>query len=125
MRPAAVAVDFGPSDPDSPTEIESSSDFEQVPYPDYNHTTNHSQFQDEPDLPLHYMTEEKARRRVVKGQPQKSAGLEPPLGEFDEDVKDVYAKIRPGVNPRVSSGRLRYAPPPPPTSIVCVRLFFS
>ncbi|KAF8902816.1 hypothetical protein CPB84DRAFT_836063 [Gymnopilus junonius] len=64
MKPSAVAVDFGTSDPD---------DFEQIPYPhSSSNITNPTPItantwtsidRDE-ELPLHYMSEEKARRRV-------------------------------------------------------------
>ena len=117
--PAEVAVDFGTTDPDA------SFDFEHVPYP----TTHHHHWSlsnREEELPLHYMSEEKARRRVVKG-PAGPAGMggedhahsqKEHYGDYyDDQGKDVYNKIRPG-NARLGSGRLPQRPLPPPTSLV-------
>ncbi|KAG6899453.1 hypothetical protein C0993_010235 [Termitomyces sp. T159_Od127] len=98
MRPAQVAIDFGN---DSDTPPRSSSEFEEVPYP-----SNHWPVPE--GLPVHYMSEEKARRRTVK-----SAHDDVPIsvhnGHYDDDGKDVYNKIR-AVKTRIGSGR----PPPPP-----------
>ncbi|KAF8889886.1 glycosyltransferase family 39 protein [Infundibulicybe gibba] len=111
MKPSAVAVDFG-ADP----EPRSSSEFEEIPYPS-NHWVPPQQ---EEELPLHYMSEEKARRRVVRGPSGNEDLFEkhqyPPHNYDDDEGKDVYNKIRP-VKPFVGSGRPRQAPPPPPTSI--------
>lgn len=113
MKPPQVAIDFGsPSDSHSV----SSDEFEQVSYPPDHYLVQ----QQTQDLPLHYMTEETARRRVVRGG-------EPLLGHdggvaelYDDEGKDVYSKSRSGKG-RVSSGRQRQPPPPPPTTVV--RLF--
>jgi len=117
--PAEVAVDFGTTDPDA------SFDFEHVPYPT-NHHHHWSLSNREEELPLHYMSEEKARRRVVKG-PTGPAGMggedhahsqKEHYGDYyDDQGKDVYNKIRPG-NARLGSGRLPQRPLPPPTSLV-------
>jgi hypothetical protein len=112
MRPPAVAVDFGT--PDSPR---TSSDFEEVPYP-----SNHWASRQEEELPLHYMNEDKARRRVAKS-PGGAGGFDTmatsQLEAYDDDGKDVYNKMKPNTN-RVGSGRLRQGPPLPTTSIVCL-----
>ena len=99
MRPpAAIAVDFE-------REPRSSSDYEEI------------QAQ---ELPLHYMNEDKARRRVPKGP--SSIGY-PSTDDIaardaydDDEGKDVYNKARP--IPRLSSGRNRPIHQPPATSIV-------
>ena len=74
------------------------------------------------------MSEEKARRRVVR-VPAGPAGMG---GEhyahatehygdyYDDQGKDVYNKVRPG-NVRLGSGRLPQRPLPPPTSLVSIR----
>jgi len=111
MRPPQVAIDFG-TPPGSPSRT-SSDDFERVPYP-----PDHHKSQQVEELPLHYMNEDKARRRgVVRGGPE-------PTGHevYDDDGKDVYAKLRP-FKGRAGSGRLRRAPPPPPTTIVSIYCF--
>lgn len=114
MRPSAVAVDFG-SEPDSPPR--SSSDFEEISYPQNRWPASRK----EEELPLHFMTEETARRRVPKG-----AGGPPAyefsekqqlMDEYDDEGKDVYKKARGPAN-HIGSGRPRQAPLPPPTSIV-------
>ncbi|PPQ91354.1 hypothetical protein CVT25_004121 [Psilocybe cyanescens] len=113
MKPGAVAVDFGTNDPDP------AFDFEQVPYPN-NHWTSINR---EEDLPLHYMSEEKARRRVVKGPLGAASGGEYEYTEkeryvdyYDDESKDVYNKPRPS-SARLGSGRLPQPPLPPPTSL--------
>ena len=110
MRPPQVAIDFGtPPEPPSRT---SSDDFERVPYPPEHHKSQQSE-----ELPLHYMNEDKARwRGVARGASELNSHE-----EYDDDGKDVYAKLRPPKG-RVGSGRLRRAPPPPPTTIVCINL---
>ena len=110
MKPPQVAIDFG-TPAGSPRA--SSDDFERVPYP-----PDHYKSQQEEELPLHYMGEDKARRRGVGrvGSAVESSGHEE---YFDDDGKDVYAKLRP-LKGRVGSGRPRRGPPPPPTSIVCI-----
>ncbi|KAG9226494.1 hypothetical protein CCMSSC00406_0005839 [Pleurotus cornucopiae] len=106
MRPSAFSVDFGSQqDPTIPSSF------------DDHHWKTHRQ---DDELPLHYMTEEKARRRVPKGPsavdsyaPQEKAN-----GHYDDDEgKDVYHKQKSLANQRVGSGRLRQPPPPPPTSM--------
>jgi dolichyl-phosphate-mannose-protein mannosyltransferase len=125
MKPsAAVAVDFATTDPDAPF------DFEHVPYP-----SNHQHWSlpnREQELPLHYMSEEKARRRVVRAY----AGPAGMGGEhdvhatehygdyYDDQGKDVYNKVRSG-NVRLGSGRPPHRPLPPPTSLVSRRLLLN
>lgn len=114
MRPPlnAVAIDFG-SPPGSPP----SDEFEQVPYPPDHYKAQREQEQ----LPLHYMNEEKARRRNVRSGGELMEGA-PGRGTndaelFDDEGKDVYSKLRP-TKARVGSGRIQRPPPPPPTTIV-------
>lgn len=132
MKPPQVAIDFGTA---SGTPSRTSSDeFEQVPYPADHHSNwdppaiVSSTYKTEEELPLHYMNEEKARRRVKGpgggGVDFVGAGaIDPTMAYYDDEGKDVYAKIRPEKG-RVSSGRLRRPPPPPPTTIVRAFLFF-
>lgn len=110
MKPSAIAVDIG-SDPDFPSE------YELIPYP----TTNHHWPEQHQQLPLHYMSEETARRRVkVAGGPTLGSPL--PKKSYDDDgSKDAYLKPRPP-SARVTSGRLPQPHLPPPTSVVS---FFS
>jgi dolichyl-phosphate-mannose-protein mannosyltransferase len=117
MRPPAITVDFTESD----TQTRSSSEFEEISYPSNHHHWSAPQYEEE--LPLHYMSEEKARRRVVRGP--ESAGVHdspandgPGYGGYDDDEgKDVYNKPRPIQN-RIGSGRLPQPLPPPPTTLV-------
>jgi len=112
MRPSAVAVDIGGSDTDAPFE------FEQVPYPS-DHWAPSTR---EEELPLHYMSEEKARRRVKapvdvglgEYQPTEKETYE---GYYDDEGKDFYSKPRPAFA-RVGSGRVPQPHLPPPTSLV-------
>lgn len=116
MRPPAITVDFGASESD--TQTRSSSEFEEIPYPS-NHNWSASQNEDE--LPLHYMTEEKARRRVVRGSGSASVFGQANDGfgyaDYDDEGKDVYNKHR-HVQNRIGSGRLPQPLVPPPTTIV-------
>jgi hypothetical protein len=103
---SSSAFNLGTNDPDVPFE------FEHNPYP--NHRNR------EEGLPLHYMSEDKTRRRVkastvsVYDQQDK----EPYYGDYyDDEGKDVYNKLRPKSS-RLSSGRLPQPPLPPPTSVV-------
>ncbi|KAH9484580.1 Dolichyl-phosphate-mannose--protein mannosyltransferase 2 [Psilocybe cubensis] len=113
MKPGAVAVDFGTNDPDP------AFDFEQVPYPNSNNWTSIDR---EEDLPLHYMSEEKARRRVVKGPGAPSGGeyeyneKERYVDYYEDESKDIYNKPR-ASSARIGSGRLPQPPLPPPTSL--------
>lgn len=121
MRPPQVALDFGT--PPGPPSATSSDEFERVPYPE-EHTNWAATSHQEEELPLHYMNEEKARRRVRgPGAGGEYAGMAPMESgmEYDDEGKDVYAKIRP-TKGRVGSGRLRRPTPPPPTSVVSVQL---
>ena len=63
-----------------------------------------------------------ARRRVAKG-PGSSGGFMSGNDydgdtQNDDEGKDVYSKLRPGIGGRVTSGRIHRPYPPPPTSIV-------
>lgn len=122
-RPPAVAIDFG--SPESDIQSTSSLEFEHVGYPDQYHHQHHRA---EETLPLHYMSEEKARRRVRPGGA--GGGLDADFNEkeqfeyqeYDDAGKDVYNKPRPYNGARISSGRLPAQPFPPPTSIVSVTI---
>jgi hypothetical protein len=114
MRPPAITVDFGSLDSDT----RSSSEFEEISYPpSYNWSPSHL----EDELPLHYMTEEKARRRVVRGPGTASSFGSPNDGFGREDYVDdegkEYHKPR-YVQHRLGSGRLPQPLTPPPTTIV-------
>jgi dolichyl-phosphate-mannose-protein mannosyltransferase len=115
MKPPQIAIDFG-TPPGSPTRT--SDDFERVPYPPEHHKSQLAE-----ELPLHYMNEDKARRRAVG---RGGVEVDGQKDYYDDDGKDVYAKLRPGKG-HLGSGRLRRAPLPPPTTIVRVytTLFFS
>ena len=120
MRPTGqVALDLGPPFEDG---ARSSSDFEEIPHP----TSHNAYWPQQPpahaapreQLPLHYMSEEKARRRVVRGpggdEGEFAATSEKGLDydAFDDEGKDVYSKMKAAKGP-ISSGRPRR---PPPTS---------
>ncbi|KZT23996.1 glycosyltransferase family 39 protein [Neolentinus lepideus HHB14362 ss-1] len=105
-RPSQVAIPVGDL-----REEDSLSDFEEVPYP--THTTN-SWTVNQEELPLHYMTEEKARRRVPKAPA--GNGLHDDKAEaFDDGGRDAYNKIG-SVKGNMGGGRLRRPPPPPPAT---------
>ena len=125
MRPTGqVALDLGPPFEDG---ARSSSDFEEIPHP----TSHNAYWPQQPpahaapreQLPLHYMSEEKARRRVVRGpggdEGEFAATSEKGLDydAFDDEGKDVYSKMKAAKGP-ISSGRPRRPPPPPPTTLV-------
>ena len=100
-----------------------SSDFEEVPYPHQTTTTTaqgwHTAPREKEELPLHYMGEETARRRVTRtpgGNGVYDTHVEGP-DEYDDEGKDVYAKLKAARVP-ISSGRPRRPPPPPATTIV-------
>ncbi|KAF5322974.1 hypothetical protein D9611_009308 [Ephemerocybe angulata] len=132
-RPPAVAIDFGT--PDSPNS--SSFEFEEVGYPDPYHQHQHQYDPEsyggranEETLPLHYMSEEKARRRVRAGAAAGNgsdfdggaavSGNEKEqfeYQEYDDAGKDVYNKPKPYNGQRISSGRGPSQPLPPPTTI--------
>lgn len=121
----SISLNFGTPEVSPRT----SSEFEEVHYPHphpHPHTTTtdaHAQGWPAPprereELPLHYMGEETARRRVTRtpggnGAYSKAEGPD----EYDDEGKDVYAKIKASKVP-VSSGRPRRPPPPPATTIV-------
>jgi dolichyl-phosphate-mannose-protein mannosyltransferase len=108
MQPPQIAIDFG-TPPTTPPRT-SSDEFERVPYP-----PDHSKSQQQEELPLHYMSEDKARRRVGgRGGAQLSGREE--YYDYDDDGKDVYAKLK-STKGTVGSGRPRRGPPPPPTTI--------
>ncbi|TFK36464.1 glycosyltransferase family 39 protein [Crucibulum laeve] len=114
MKPSAVAIDFGAPDIDSPPR--SSFEFEEVPYPP-EHSNHWASARQEEELPLHYMSEEKARRRVRgPGPGAYELSEKDHYEDYDDEGKDVYSKARP-TKARVGSGRLPQHPLPPPTSI--------
>lgn len=108
MKPAQVAIDFGN---DSDTPPRSSSEFEEVPYPSNSWPAPE-------ELPLHYMSEEKARRRPVKGA-HDDGPISVNIAHYDDDGKDVYNKLR-AVKARMGSGRPPPPLAPPATNIVSV-----
>ncbi|KAJ2933739.1 hypothetical protein H1R20_g3356, partial [Candolleomyces eurysporus] len=118
-RPPAVAIDFG--SPESDIQSTSSLEFEHVGHPDHYHQHHHHRAEE--TLPLHYMSEEKARRRVRVGGA--GGGTDADFNEkeqfeyqeYDDAGKDVYNKPRPYNGTRISSGRLPAHPLPPPASI--------
>ena len=134
MRPTGqVALDLGPPFEDG---ARSSSDFEEIPHPtqhtaywqaQHPHPPAHRDSPREDELPIHYMSEDKARRRVARGPGPATGpdaafagtgaekGLE--YDAFDHEGKDVYSKMKTARGP-ISSGRPRRPPPPPPTSVV-------
>ena len=108
MKPSAVAVDIE-SDP------ELLAEYNPISYPNTNlHWSDQHQ-----QLPLHYMSEDTARRRV-KVSAHDLYGVQVPkesYGEYDDEGKDVYNKAR-HTSARIGSGRLPQPPLPPPTSVV-------
>lgn len=107
MRPSEVVL--SPRTPlDSPR---TSSDFEEVHYPGNNWSSSRAP----EELPLHYMNEDKARRRVT--HPSAPLGQAVENMELDTEGKDVYTKMKQS-HGGIGGGRPRRAPPPPPTSIV-------
>ncbi|KAF9532737.1 glycosyltransferase family 39 protein [Crepidotus variabilis] len=111
MRPSAVAVDIGSSEPDLPPEYHD-------PVPS---SLTNTRWEQSHQLPLHYMAEDTARRRV-KAPMSAGLGYEPDTpkehyGEYyNDEGKDVYNKLRPQVA-RIGSGRMPQVHQPPPTSI--------
>lgn len=131
MKPAAIALDFGTTDPD-PTFTEYEHDSYADSYTTTTTTHHHwpSRDRDEEQLPLYTnaMTEEKARRRVKGPAHSPGVGAEEydrghvlekeTYGEYyDDEGKDVYNKIRPAAA-RLGSGRPPQPLLPPPTSLV-------
>lgn len=115
MKPSAIAVDFGTNAPDPPSQFEAH-------YPPNDWTS----IDRDEDLPLHYMSEEKARRRV-KG-PSGTAPGEYEYAEksrytdyYDDEGKDVYNKPRAHAA-HMGGGRPPQPPLPPPTSLVSRRI---
>ena len=107
MKPSAVAVDIQ-SDP------ELAAEYNPISYPN---TKLHWSDQHE-QLPLHYMSEDTARRRV-KVSAHEVYGVQVPnetYGEYNDGGKDVYNKVRRTTT--IGSGRLPQPPLPPPTSVV-------
>lgn len=120
-RSDSISLNFGTPEVSPRT----SSEFEEIHYPHHTSTTAaHTSSwpaasREKEELPLHYMNEETARRRVRvtpggNGVYDTHAEVQ---DEYDDEGKDVYAKMRTAKVP-VSSGRPRRPPPPPPTTIV-------
>ena len=112
---SSSAFNLGTSDPDP-------FEFEHIPYP----SQHWSSVNREEGLPLHYMSEDKTRRRVkastVSTYDQQEK--EPYYADYyDDEGKDVYSKLRPKSS-RLSSGRLPQPPLPPPTSVVSFNCLF-
>lgn len=123
MRPPQVTVNFGtPPEGSTPR---TSSEFEEVQYPtaDTANWTSVSRSREE-ELPLHYMNEDKARRRVPRGPGSNGTfaslgdGPEVEYDDYDDGGKEVYSKMKATARSTLGSGRIRRPPPPPPTSIV-------
>ncbi|KAF8584112.1 glycosyltransferase family 39 protein [Ramaria rubella] len=112
-KPREVTLELG-TPPGSP--LRTSEEFEQVQYP--ANTTSTETHWDPPrdiveeELPLHYMNEEKARRRV---RPNASAAYENGARHYDGDYVDdkelYHDKLRTVNIPRIVRG-LRRNPPP-------------
>ena len=115
-RPNEIAIDL------APPSARSSSDFVEVAYPPSHWTAAPTHRNPEEDHLLHYMTDEKARRRAPRGparsEKEPSIGTKAYYDDDDGDGKDVYAKFSPTY--RVSSGRPHRPPPPPAMTIVCL-----
>ena len=118
-RSDSISLNFGTPEISPRT----SSEFEEVHYPTASTAAHGSAWSAHPrekeELPLHYMSEETARRRV-RVTPGGNGVYDSHVGvhdEYDDEGKDVYAKMRSSKVP-VSSGRPRRPPPPPPTTIV-------
>lgn len=114
MRPAQVAVDLG-----VPSSRRSSSDFEDLGYPQqYQSPSTYGRAHREEELPLHYMQEEKARRRVVRApEADEYYDGEPRESYYDDEGKDVYSKMN-AAKTGLGGGRVRQAPLPPPSNLV-------
>ena len=109
-----AAFNLGTSDPAEP---------EDTPYSSHHWTSVNR----EEELPLHYMSEEKARRRIKAptGSVQYDQQGKERYGDYyDDQGKDVYSKLRPKSS-RIGSGRLPQPPSPPPTSVVCSFILFK
>ncbi|KAH9930672.1 glycosyltransferase family 39 protein [Fomitopsis serialis] len=119
MRPSQIVIHVGTPPEHSPR---SSSDFEEIQYPVNQSPSWSTRSAREEELPLHYMSEETARRRVLRGPSGNGTHQEPshaPEKEYeiyDDEGKDVYAKMKDMRSP-LGSGRLRRPPPPPPTTV--------
>ena len=109
MRPSQVALNLG-TPPGSPTRT--SSDFEELSYPSSSHWSSQHE-----ELPMHYLSEDTARRRVkgaAEGNSPEETKVEP---EYNDEGKDVYNKMRVVKGPTLG-GRPQKPPPPPATSLV-------
>lgn len=106
---SAVAIDIE-SDPYLPA-----SEYEQVSH----QNTNYHWSEQHQELPLHYMSEETARRRLKPsvGEPYGSPVQKESFEDYDDESKDVYNKAK-LISTRVSSGRPPQRPLSPPTSPV-------
>lgn len=119
-RSDSISLNFGTPEVSPRT----SSDFEEIHYPHYASTATttttttaaHGARREE-DLPLHYMGEETARRRVRATPGGNGVYDSHAEGKDEYDDDNVYAKMRAAKVP-VSSGRPRRPPPPPATTIV-------
>ncbi|KAI0950000.1 hypothetical protein AcV7_008603 [Taiwanofungus camphoratus] len=118
MKPSQITLNIGTPPEGSPR---TSSDFEEIQYP----TTDSSwtlPSRREEELPLHYMNEETARRRVTRvpgGNGSYGVQAEDSntgYGVYDDEGKEVYSKMRDLRSPP-GSGRPRRPPPPPPTTV--------
>lgn len=115
-RSDSISLNLGTPE-DSPR---TSSDFEEIHYPHSHTTTSRAAGwpEEKEELPLHFMSEETARRRVTRtpgGNGVYDTHPDAPI-DYDDEGKDVYSKMKASKMP-VSSGRPRRPPPPPPTTV--------
>ena len=123
-KPSEIALELG-SPPGSPSRI--SEEFEQVPYPINTTSVDTTSYWGPPrnvveeELPLHYMNEDKARRRVRPGAGSSQEGGGRHFdADYNDDGKELYHdKLRPANIPRIGRS-IRRAPPP--TNLVSIAL---
>lgn len=117
MKSDQVALNLG-TPPGSPPRT--SSEFEEVAYPQPSPPSHWAATKQDAELPLHYMSEESARRRV-RGQVGTEYGDHAEAHELeplnDDEGKDVYNKIG-ATRPATYGGRPRKPVHPPPSSLV-------
>ncbi|KIJ44250.1 glycosyltransferase family 39 protein [Sphaerobolus stellatus SS14] len=119
-KPADIALDLGTP----PGSGRTSEEYEQVAYPAHS-TANESfwgpprQQAAEEELPLHYMNDERARRRVKPGAPTSRENGDQQYEEAYHDEKGLLGdKARPVHIPRVSKNIRRNPPATNPTEFI-------
>lgn len=117
MKPAQVALNLG-TPPGSPPRT--SSDFEEVAYPQPSPPSHWAPTKEDGELPLHYMNEDSTRRRV-RGVGSTDYGENANVHELEplnaDEGKDVYNKMS-AMRGASFGGRPRRPVHPPPSSIV-------